>query len=129
LNEEESHNPDSLSAEDIAAINALSEGDIQKIDDWLFSCTDGQWKKVAMVVARAISISDEKGEFLEVPDTFFGMRIESLVAAGKLVSSGNLKRMRFSEVKRARSGVVSKPNSLLQVSLFGRWTRQQRRAP
>lgn len=101
MNEEESHDPDSLSAEDIAAISALSEADIQKIDDWLFSCADGDWKKVAMVVARALSISDEKCEFLEIPDIFFGMRIESLVAAGKLVSSGNLKRMRFSEVKRA----------------------------
>ncbi len=101
MNDEETHDLDSLCAEDIATINALTDADIQKIDDWLLSCTETNWKKVAMVVARAMSVSDEKGELLEVPDVFFGMRIERLVAMGKLVSSGNLKRMRDSEVRLA----------------------------
>ena len=101
MEQEESPDQDLLDAQDIAAIDSLTESDIKQIDEWLLSCVEENWRKVAMVVAKAISISDEKGKFLEVPDVFFGMRVESLVASGRLVAQGDLKRMRLSEVKRA----------------------------
>ena len=90
-----------LTNDEIAIVNKLTKSDIEKIDNWLLANTSNEWKKVALVVAKAISLSDEKDELTDVPDIFFGMRIEKLVADGKLQSQGNLKQMRKSEIKRA----------------------------
>ena len=90
-----------LTDEDKEIVSALGESDINKIDEWLLLSTTNKWKKVAMVVAQAIELSDQAGVLLDVPDTFFGMRVEKLVQDGHLISQGNLKKMRSSEIKRA----------------------------
>jgi hypothetical protein len=40
-----------------------------------------------------------KGRYGGIPDVYYGRRIGELVAAGALESQGNLRRMRFSEVR------------------------------
>jgi hypothetical protein len=102
MNDEEIEEEYSLTDEDKEIISALSESDIKKIDEWLLLSTTNKWKKVAMVVAQAIELSDQAGVLLEVPDTFFGMRVEKLVQDGHLISQGNLKKMRSSEIKRVK---------------------------
>ncbi len=89
----------SLSDEDKEIVEKLSLDDIQKIDEWLRLCISYKWQKVAKVVSMAIKISDEAGELLNVPDVFFGMRIEQLESNGEIVAKGNLKLMRYSEIK------------------------------
>ena len=91
----------SLSAEDEEIVRALSKNDIAEIDEWLLACINDRWQKIAKVVAKAINISEEKGELLNVPDVFFGMRIEQFEKKRIIQSRGNLKQMRFSEVKLA----------------------------
>lgn len=76
-----------------------SEIDIEKIDLWFLQNITTQWQKVAMVVAKAIEKSDREELLTNVPDVFFGMRVETLVSEGKVISQGNLKKMRFSEIK------------------------------
>ncbi len=90
-----------LSAEDAIIVGRLSEIDIEKIDQWLLQNITTQWQKVAMVVAKAIGESDREELLTNVPDVFFGMRVKALVSEGKVISQGNLKKMRFSEIKYA----------------------------
>ena len=96
LNEFEEY---SLSDADKEIVEKLSLEEIQKIDEWLCSLINHKWQKVAKVVAMAIMISEETSELLDVPDVFFGMRIEKLEAKGEIVARGNIKQMRYSEIK------------------------------
>ncbi len=92
----------SLSKAGQLIVDSLTEDDIRKVDNWLRSCITDRWQKVAMVVAGAILKSEEKEELQEVPDVFFGMRIESMAKNGEILSRGNLKLMRYSDIKRAK---------------------------
>ncbi|WEK97612.1 DUF3658 domain-containing protein [Xanthomonas oryzae] len=40
--------------------------------------------------------------YCDIPDIFYAQRIRYLVSAGHLEASGNLNRMRFSEVRLSR---------------------------
>ena len=88
-----------LEKEDEIIVNALKEHDNNIIDSWIKQCVSNKFQKVAMIVARAIDISDKEGKYLDVPDVYFGIRIEKLVEEGYLEARGNLKNMRFSEVR------------------------------
>jgi Protein of unknown function len=64
------------------------------------SAAGGRWRKVAMVistVAKGIaSDSDEEDDRYDL----VARRIEALVADGRLVAQGDIKKWRFSEVRR-----------------------------
>ncbi|MEE9344701.1 MAG: DUF3658 domain-containing protein [Methylococcales bacterium] len=100
---EEEQEEYSMSEDEIKIVNFLSEEDRDKIDQWLLKNISSNWQKVAMVVAKAIEESDQNDELTDVPDIYFGMRVEELVKKGKIISQGNLKKMRFSEVKNVSS--------------------------
>ena len=87
------------SKEDINAVLALTVSDINLIDSWLLDAVSHRWQKVAKVVATAIMTSDKLQKLEEIPDLYFGMRIEHMVKNNLLKSEGNLKEMRFSEIK------------------------------
>ena len=60
----------------------------------------GRWRKVAMVIAR---IADQKGEDLPAGDDRYDLvaqRVEALVLDGRLMAQGDIKKWRFSEVRR-----------------------------
>jgi hypothetical protein len=66
----------------------------------LLSAANGHWKKVAMVISR---IANAMGKDLPEGDDGYELvarRIEGLVSEGRLVAQGNIKKWRFSEVRR-----------------------------
>jgi len=65
----------------------------------LLSAANGQWKKVAMVIAR---VAETMGKDLPEGDDGYQLvarRVEVLVNEGRLVAQGNIQNWRFSEVR------------------------------
>lgn len=88
-----------LSPAEGARVVKLSQAELALIDKALLSQVSGDWRKVARVVGMAIlSMRDLPSD---VPDAFFAKRVGLLVESGQLESQGDLRRMRFSEVRLA----------------------------
>ncbi len=88
-----------LDAEEAATVNALTPEDISAIDEALLDATSSNWSKVAMVLAR--QMKSRPGIPDDVPLEFYWSRLCKMIARGDLDSQGNLRRARFSEVRRA----------------------------
>ena len=84
-------------ASEIKIIKKLTPDQVARIDEVLLANVAPQWRKVARVVGFAMM--QLKGEHPGLPDVYYSGRIAELVNAGKLQSQGNLRRMRFSEVR------------------------------
>lgn len=78
-------------------INSLTPDQIKRIDEVLLANITPHFRKVALVVGLAMM--QLMGQYPRLPDIYYSGRIAELVAAGKLQSQGNLRRMRFSEVR------------------------------
>jgi hypothetical protein len=89
---------DPLTAEQEARIAQLTDTDLNEIDNCILSNATTQWRKVAMVVALTMNALSDL--FSDLPDSFYAIRIQKLVAQGRLTSQGNVEFMRFSEVRR-----------------------------
>jgi hypothetical protein len=98
----DNHDDPPLDAEDLRAVAALSRDDLAAIDKALLASSSGDWRKVALVVAVAMDVYP--GQYLDIPDVFYSQRIQELVSGGQLEAQGNLRRMRFSEVRLASTG-------------------------
>ena len=66
----------------------------------ILSVAGGRWRKVAMVISRVADRMDN-----DLPDgddryELVAKRIEGLVRDGRLVAQGDIKKWRFSEVRR-----------------------------
>jgi len=71
---------------------------ITRIDDALLAKATHRFQKVARIIVEVMqSFSDRPSG---IPDVYYAQRIAKLVEAGLLESQGNLRRMRFSEVRR-----------------------------
>ena len=100
MNDDETNDPDPSPAE-AERVARLPEGELALIDAALLSQVSSDWRKVARVVGMAmLSMPDRPSG---VPDVFFSKRVALLVESGQLESQGNLRRMRFSEVRRRSS--------------------------
>jgi hypothetical protein len=88
-----------------SAVAALSESQLKDLDNTLLANTHDRWRKVAMVVSRAMDSADK---WPGVPDSYYAERVRGLVSSGHLESQGNLLYMRFSEVRRPESSSRSK---------------------
>lgn len=97
---EEQDDPE-LDEEEEAAVAALSPSDIDAIDQAILSLCEVHWRKVAYVVGFAMDVHPDR--YLDIPDYYYGMRVRALVEAGVLEAQGNLRRMRFSEVRLRQS--------------------------
>ncbi|HEX4049475.1 MAG TPA: DUF3658 domain-containing protein [Steroidobacteraceae bacterium] len=89
---------DELSSEAEARAALLTPKEIAQIDAALMSHTGNQWRKLAMVVALAMADCEEAIE--GVSDAFYSRRAAKLVSDGYLVANGDLRRIRYCEVKR-----------------------------
>ena len=89
----------SLDVEEAAIVNALTPEDIAAIDGALLGATSSGWSKVAIVLARQLKARPGLPD--DVPLEFYWTRLCNMVARGDLESHGNLRRARFSEVRRA----------------------------
>ncbi len=84
-------------AAEVKLIKKLTPEQVKRIDAALLSNSDSQWRKVARVVGT--TMMQLRGEYPGLPDVYYSGRVAELVAAGELQSQGNLRRMRFSEVR------------------------------
>lgn len=87
-----------LTGEQLAVVEALSDEQIVEMDKALLANCRKRWRKVAGVVA--FTMTDENMTRLEgVPDVYYAQRIRILVERGVLEYSGDLRYMRYSEVR------------------------------
>ena len=89
-----------LTVEELRKIEQLSAGEITQIDQTILANAAPQWRKVARVVGT--SMTELKSRVVGIPDLYYSQRVAKLVGDGKLESQGNLRRMRFSEVRLPR---------------------------
>ena len=87
---------------DRAAIAALSVAEVAAIDQAILSSLTSQWQKTALVVGHAMYAYPDR--FDDIPDVFYGLRLLQLASDGLLSAQGNLRRMRFSEVRKLNYG-------------------------
>ena len=86
-----------LTRKEASAFAKLSREDKAAIDDGILSCALPRWQKVAMMVGLA-----EKKLGAQYPQfsyRLYAERIRLLAKQGRLASQGDLRYMRFSEVK------------------------------
>jgi hypothetical protein len=88
---------DSELGADDPAVAALTPVDIEGIDRTILFFCDYRWRKVAYVVALAMDALGYAG----VPDVYYSQRVRALVANGLIEAHGNVRRMRFCEVRLA----------------------------
>lgn len=84
-------------AEDRIAISALTPLDVEAIDQAILSHCEAQWRKVAYVVVMAMNAHPDT--YLDIPDAYYATRVRELVAEGLIEAQGDLRRIRFSEVR------------------------------
>jgi hypothetical protein len=86
-----------LTEQEALLIAGLPAEIVTRIDDALLAEATHRFHKVARIVGQVMnSFSDRPSG---VPDVYYAQRIAKLVNAGLLESQGNLRRMRFSEVR------------------------------
>jgi len=88
-----------LNQQQLHLVSSLNSSQLERIDTLLLSNCGNQWRKVARVVGTTMMDDDKIIE--GIPDVFYAQRVASMVEKGILLSQGNLKSMRFSEVKLA----------------------------
>ena len=88
-----------LNQEQLELVSNLSSSELESIDAALLSNCNNQWRKVARVVGT--TMMEDVHRIEGIPDLFYAQRIESLVEKGVLLFQGNLRSLRFSEVKLA----------------------------
>jgi hypothetical protein len=86
-----------LTAKELSRVSQLRPVDLEAIDNALLASASGNWRKVAFIVGTAMH--SLAGRFAGVPDVFYSQRVCMLVARRALQAQGNLRRMRFSEVR------------------------------
>ena len=96
MNDDDNRDTD-LSPIEIDRLARRPRAELALIDAALLSQVSDEWRKVARVVGMAmLSMPDRPSG---VPDVFFAKRVVLLVESGRLEARGDLRRMRFSEVR------------------------------
>ncbi len=90
-----------LTAEQKDKIAQLSDQDLSEINTLILSNSSKHWRKQAMVIAK--TMSELEIRFPEISDNFYAEYISKLVKEGYLESQGNLKYIRFSEIRLPES--------------------------
>ena len=87
-----------LSATQQARVDALSPSQVAAADQALTSVAASQWQKVARLVAEVMT-SNWPNKPSGIADVYYAQRVAKLVQEGILEAQGDLRRMRFSEVR------------------------------
>jgi hypothetical protein len=75
----------------------LTQAQLAEIDAALLRACSPRSRKLAMVIATAMHDLPQRIDGL--PDVFYAKRVSAMVASGKLAAIGDLRRMRYSEVR------------------------------
>jgi hypothetical protein len=73
-----------------------------KIDEFILTLVTPRWQKVAMVIAKVLRMSDDKG--IETTDDAIAERIGALCVEGRLEFQGDISNWRHSELRKPSSG-------------------------
>jgi len=87
-----------MTEEEVQATSQLSSDELHSIDEAILLETGDRYLKVARIVARAAN--NWAGPTESVPLVFYVERIRRLVKEGVLEIQGDLRYMRFSEVRK-----------------------------
>ena len=90
----------SLTQEQEYKVSKLTQNELKEIDDELLSLCTNTFQKVAKIVGTYMSTSSNK---FELVDIFYAQRIEVMALSNILEHQGNLKFMRYSEVRLAKT--------------------------
>ena len=82
---------------DFNYFKTLGASELKLIDSTVYSHTHERWRKIALVVGKSFELQEQ---FPELDETKLLLGVHHLINQNKLVSQGNIKAMRFSEVKR-----------------------------
>jgi len=85
-----------MTAEEAAAAASYAPDLIKRIDERLYreTSTDGHWLKTARIIGATLTV------YPDIPEACLLERLISLVERGELEHQGNLRLVRFSEVRR-----------------------------
>lgn len=86
-----------LTPEELQLAEQLTEEDIREIDRALLANVSHEWCKVARVVGT--TMSEQPDRVTGLPDLYYSQRVAHLVELGVLEAEGDIKRMRFCEVR------------------------------
>ena len=86
-----------LTADDHDNIAKLTANQLALMDEALLAYASNSWRKLARVACAAMDAT--KPSVAGIPDIYFAQRIALLVSQGRLEAQGNMRRMRFSEVR------------------------------
>ena len=87
-----------LDVDEKAIVDRLTPSQVSAIDAAILQGVPATWCKVAMVLGKQLKA--RPGLPTDVPLEFYWQRLSRLVERGDLESQGNLRRARFSEVRR-----------------------------
>lgn len=86
-----------LSPDEERSAAMLTPVQLAEIDAALLQACSPRSRKLAMIVATAMHNLPQRIDGL--PDVFYARRVSAMVASGKLEAIGDLRRMRYSEVR------------------------------
>jgi hypothetical protein len=86
-----------LTPEQEKLVSKLSPEDINIIDAALMKNITNQWRKLARVIGT--TMRDLEDNYYGLPDLFYGERVRALKESNLFESQGDLRKMRYSEVR------------------------------
>ena len=89
-----------LTKEQLELVSKFTPEQLKEIDHGLLSFCSNKFQKVAKIVGSYMTSNLNK---FDVIDLFYAQRIEKMVDSGFLEYQGNLKFMRYSEVRLAKT--------------------------
>jgi hypothetical protein len=81
------------------AVNRLTAADLQTIDAAILANVVDNWRKVARIVGTTMNAYADQKLYPDLVDVFYVQRIKLMVEKGTILSTGNLNRMGYSEVR------------------------------
>lgn len=90
-----------LTEEQLKSISELTPEKVKEIDAALFSYLSYTFQKVAKIVGLFMTKSGLHEK--DIPDIFYAQRIEEMANNNQFEHQGDLKHMRFSEVRKSKT--------------------------
>lgn len=92
-----------LSPAELQMVGNLTLETLAAIDETLLRQASTEWRKMARVVGMAMLSMANR--IPGIPDRFYADRVVMLIQSGQLEFQGNLRRMRFCEVRLLQTGL------------------------
>ncbi|AZP13043.1 DUF3658 domain-containing protein [Undibacterium parvum] len=92
-----------LTHEEIENVSEITNEELEAIDLALLSYSNHQFQKVARIVG--VFMTESKLHKAGIPDIFYSQRIEALCGKGLFEFKGNLKFMRYCEVRLTQTAM------------------------